>query len=119
MGLKRRKLENHLGEPICALGDIDDWSDLYTKQDDLEKLRLYFTLVAWRIITLVYPKHEMISTFNRIIKSPEFMKQKIREAAGAVDNISDAMSMLGRVPQYHLLSNEQKCTPVVKTEVTE
>ena len=118
MGLKKRKLENHLGEPICPVGDIDSWSGLYQKQDDLEKLRLYYTLVAWRIINIVYPSHEMIGTYNEILKSPEFMQQKIREAAGDIDDISDSMSLLGHVPQYHLLSNEQNYTPMVKTEQT-
>ena len=116
MGIKRQKLTNKLGEPICPLGDIDEWSNLYQKQDDLEKLRLYYTLVAWKIICKVYPSHEMIKKYDEILKSPEFIQQKLLEAARAVDDISDSMALLGSIPQYHLLSNEQCPGPIIKTE---
>ena len=126
VGLKRRKLENDAGEPIYPLGDIDTWSNLYQKQDDLEKLRLYFTLVAWSVICKVYPKHEMIVKYDNILRSPEFMQHKLLKSAQAIDDISDSMALLGSIPQYHLLGNEQNpgssvymdriLGPVVKTE---
>ena len=115
-GLKKRKLENNDGEPICPLGDIDDWSNLFQKQDNLEKLRLYYTLIAWRIVCKVYPQHEMLRTYEEILKSPEFMRKKILQAANAVDEISDSLSALGHIPQYHVLANEQGPKTIVKTE---
>ena len=116
MGIKRRKLVNKDDEPICPLGDIDEWSNLYEKQDVLEKLRLYYTLVAWKIICKVYPNHEMIKKYDDILNSPDFIKQKLLKAARAIDDISDSMALLGSVPQYHILSNEQNPGPVIKIE---
>ena len=116
MGIKRRRLINNEGEPICPLGDIDEWSNLYQKQDDLEKLRLYYCMIAWKIICTVYPSHEMIKKYNEILNSAEYAQQKLLQAARAVDDISDSMALLGNIPQYHLLSNEQNPTPFVKTE---
>ena len=116
IGTKRRRLINDEGEPICPLGDIDEWSNLYQKQDDLEKLRLYYCMIAWKIICTVYPSHEMIKKYNEILNSAEFAQQKLLQAARAVDDISDSMALLGNIPQYHLLSNEQNPALFVKTE---
>ena len=115
--IKRRKLLNGDGEPIYPLGDIDDWSNLYQKQDDLEKLRLYYTLIGWRIVCKVYPKHEMIKKYEEIIVSPEFLRKKLLQKANIVDDISESLSALGHIPQYHLLANEQCPKPIVKVEV--
>ena len=116
MVLKKRKVLNSDGEPIALIGDIDDWSDLFTKQDNLEKLRLYFSMIAWKLICTVYPKHEMLKEYDELIKSPEFMKNKLQKFAKDIDDISDSMGSLGHVPQYHLLANEQAPQVVVKSE---
>ena len=115
--LKKRKVLNDEGEPIALIGDIDDWSDLYTKQDNLEKLRLYYAMIAWSLIQTVYPKHSMLGEYNDLLKSPEFMKHKLQKFANAIDDISNSMGSLGHVPQYHLLANSEQAHPVVvKTE---
>ena len=114
--LKTRKVFNNDGEPVALIGDIDQWSCLYQKQDDIEKLRLYYTMVSWKLVSKVYPKHEMLLEFDKIVTSAEFMSQKLKKFASEIDEISDSMSALGNVSRYQLLSNEQAPQVTIKSE---
>ena len=120
---KFRRIDDS-GSAVARIHDLDGWSDLYEKQDQIEKLRLYYTLVSWRIINKVYPKHKMIRKYNEVLASPDFMKQKLKLISNDIDDISESLSMLGTVPSYNMLSNEQcpripKVVPFPKTERTE
>ena len=117
---KLRKLDE-FGSAVARIGDLDEWSNLYEKQDQLEKLRLYYTLISWQIIKKVYPKHPMLDKYDKILASPEFMQQKLKIVSSEIDEISDCMALLGSVPSYNMLSNEQcpripKVKPFPKTE---
>ena len=114
-----RKVFNKDGEPIALIGDIDEWSSLYQKQDDIEKLRLYFTMLSWSLVSKVYPKHAMLDEFQKIIVSAEFMSNKLKAFAADIDEISDSMSALGRIPRYQMLSNEQAPQVIIKSEPDE
>ena len=111
-----RKVLNKDGEPVALIGDIDEWSCLYQKQDDLEKLRLYFTMLAWSLISKVYPKHDMLNEFQNIIVSGEFMRQKLKKFAEDIDEISVSMNALGKIPDYHLLTDNQTPQVIIKSE---
>ena len=110
---------NKMGEPVAMIGDIDRWSGLYQKQDDLEKLRLYFTVVSWSLVSKVYPKHEMLEEFQKTITSAEFMSIKLKKFASDIDELSDSMKSMGSVPSYRLLSNEQCPSVIIKSEPAE
>ena len=116
MAVKKQKILNSEGEPIALIGDIDSWSSLYQQQDDIEKLRLYYVMIGWSLISKVYPNHSMINEYNELVASPEFMKDKLQKFASDIDDISESMGSLGHIPQYHLLANEQCPQPVIKTE---
>ena len=103
---KLRRVDE-FGTSVARISDLHEWSDLYEKQDQLEKLRLYYTYIAWQIVTKVYPKHKMITKYNEILASPDFIKQKLKSVSSDIDEISDSLALLGTIPQYHMLSNEQ------------
>ena len=83
---KKRKIYNADGEPVALIGDIDDWSCLYQKQDNLEKLRLYYATISWSLVSKVYPRHVMLKEFHDVILSSEFMSQKLQKFAKDIDD---------------------------------
>ena len=119
---KYRKI-NEFGTAVSRIDNLDEWSDLFEKQDQMEKLRLYYTLVAWKILRKVYPRHRIFTKYDEVLTSPEFIQQKLKNVSSEIDDISDSLSLLGSIPQYNMLSNEQcpripRCRPKIlpKTE---
>ena len=67
------------------------------------KLRIWATFTAW-------------ISFPYIVRfSPDFIKQKLKSVSSDIDEISDSLALLGTIPQYHMLSNEQ-CPRIPKVE---
>ena len=101
-----RVRENADGPLIASIGDIETWQSLYDRQLKLEKLRLYFCVIGWQILSKVFPDHRVFKLYEEIIGSPQFLKNKMAEHDD-LDLLSLSLSSMGKIPQYNVLGLNQ------------
>ena len=87
---------------MANISDIDTWKTYYDRQDRLEKLRLYFCVVGWQIISRVFPSHRIFTLYDDIIKSPDYIRKRLEEE-GDVEGLSLSLSSMGKIPNYSVL----------------
>ena len=99
---RARTRENPDGDLVANITNIDTWKVYYDRQDRLEKLRLYFCVVGWQLLTRAFPSHKIFELYSEITSSPEFIRSRL-EAEGDLSELSLSMSSMGKIPNYSVL----------------
>ena len=106
---KKRKVENKTVTSFSHFGDFSAWESSYSKQENLELLRLYFSTIGWEIIQKVYPDHKMLERYKEYLASPKYFSKKLGNI-NSIDEISESMTQLGSSPKYaNLALTEYPC----------
>ena len=111
---RQRTRETVDGTLVANIEDMESWQDFYNKQVKLEKLRMYFCVVGWQILSKVFPKHKVFGLFEDIVNSPEYLRQKL--GSDDIDILSLSMSSLGKIPGYNVLGLNKGEILSVKSE---
>ena len=69
----------------------------------LEKLRMYFCVVGWQLLSKVFPNHRIFTLFKDVINSPEYLRDQMAAENDDLDLLSLSLSSMGKIPQYHIL----------------
>ena len=87
---------------MAQIGDLESWQTYYNRQDKLEKLRLYFCVIAWQLFEKVFPDHKIHRLYQEVTSAPAYIQQRL-EAEGGLSELSLSMSSMGKVPSYNVL----------------
>ena len=87
---------------VAQIDDLDTWQTFYSKQDKLEKLRLYFCIVAWELLEKVFPNHRIHKLYQDTTSNPSYIQKRL-EAEGGLLELNLSMSSMGKVPTYNVL----------------
>ena len=87
---------------VAQIDDLETWQTFYNKQDKLEKLRLYFCIVAWELLEKVFPNHRIHDLYVKATTDPCYIQHRL-EAEGGLLELNLSMSSMGQVPTYNVL----------------
>ena len=87
---------------MASIDNLDAWQVYYDRQDRLEKLRLYFCVIGWQLLTKIFPRHRIFKIYDKIINSPDYIQQRL-EKEGGLEDLSLSLSSMGKIPNYSVL----------------
>ena len=99
---RQRVRETEDGTLVAKIKDLDSWQVCFDRQANLEKLRLYFCVIAWQIMAKVHPNHKIFKKFEDIMNSPDYLRDKLNSDF-ELEALSLSLSSMGKIPRYNIL----------------
>ena len=120
-----RKTSKHKLHSTEDFENFEKWEILHDKQEDVEKMRMYFTLVAWEVVSKIFPDHRIHQMYQKYILEPTNLASLISDP---LDEITASFNTIKTIPKYSCLGISNQSTVFkagsglpggVKTELNE
>ena len=97
---EQRKTSRHKIHSTEDFENFEDWEILHDKQSDVEKMRMYFTIVGWEMVSKVFPDHRIHKMYQQFLTNPKNLANLINDP---LDEITESFNTIKTIPKYSCL----------------